>query len=565
MPMPNSALSGVAPAAPRVRLVLLLLSLCCAVSILPAQRPTAEPVDFDAAVMKYREWIKRPSLYKRTAARITLAATLDPRALGMLIESHAKPEEPKAVVRNLIATIAMSAFGRSADSLALARWRDANERAEHAWLWFETQRYTADRDFEHLREQAMTHSDPYLRSVALEAVADRASRVEGIPGAAALCLATLAELPRKEVERALAIEGVASILAAHGSYVRGDEWRPVAEALIDTFDDDSMPHHAKVVVARQLARIFDCPNLGFDSHWWRGELASKPRPTNAGGGTRSVPFASLRTTGFRFAYVIDASDSMLQRVTDRERKEFGPTTGGRPKPKPKPGEVPDADDIDWRRVVTRFDAAREFLRVSLRNMSDEHEFVVVLFGDEAKLLDATPKLVKATPRNIQAAIAGLDAIEAGPPTEKRPIGQLMGKTNLHAGFTAAFAVTGGRPAKGDPYVDGKSMLDGCDTLFVLSDGAPSWDDFAEVDAADPGDQAGDQETGRLFENKPQLIFQGPFARSPFDLLVADVRRLNLFRRAEINCVGIGEANHRLLKSLADVGGGTALKIDGDGR
>src|SRR5690606_17981025 len=162
----------------------------------------------------------------------------------------ARPEEPKAVVRHLIATITMDAFGRSADAAVLAGWRDANDRSEDAWLWFETQRHGADRHFEHLRQQALSHADPFLRSVALEPVA----------GAAAMCLASLAELPRKELERALAIEGVAALLWAHRSYVRGDEWRPVAEALIDTFDDKATPQRTKVVVARQLARTLDCPN-----------------------------------------------------------------------------------------------------------------------------------------------------------------------------------------------------------------------------------------------------------------------------------------------------------------
>src|SRR5690606_15671802 len=78
VPMPNPVPSAAVPAA------LLLLSLCCAAPAVPAQAPKAEPLDFDAAVLKYREWIRRPSLAKRTEARISLAATLDPRALGLL-------------------------------------------------------------------------------------------------------------------------------------------------------------------------------------------------------------------------------------------------------------------------------------------------------------------------------------------------------------------------------------------------------------------------------------------------------------------------------------------------
>jgi hypothetical protein len=39
--------------------------------------------------------------------------------------------------------------------------------------------------------------------------------------------------------------------------------------------------------------------------------------------------------------------------------------------------------------------------------------------------------------------------------------------------------------------------------------------------------------------------------------------MNLFRKAEINCVGIGEANHGLLDRIARLGCGTAIKIEGE--
>jgi hypothetical protein len=38
--------------------------------------------------------------------------------------------------------------------------------------------------------------------------------------------------------------------------------------------------------------------------------------------------------------------------------------------------------------------------------------------------------------------------------------------------------------------------------------------------------------------------------------------MNLFRKAEIHCVGIGEANHDLLRRIADIGLGQALRVEG---
>ena len=42
----------------------------------------------------------------------------------------------------------------------------------------------------------------------------------------------------------------------------------------------------------------------------------------------------------------------------------------------------------------------------------------------------------------------------------------------------------------------------------------------------------------------------------------DLRRLNLFRRAELHCVGIGEANHQLPDAMAEIGHGQAVKVEG---
>ncbi len=216
-------------------------------------------------------------------------------------------------------------------------------------------------------------------------------------------------------------------------------------------------------------------------------------------------------------------------------------------------------------MITRFDAAREYLRLSLGGLTEDHEFAVVLFGDQAVPLEATPKLVRATKAKVRAALAELNKIEAGAPRQNRPDGVLLGGTNLHAGIAAAYRITGKGRTKDSEFVDDGSFLQGADTLFVLSDGAPGTDNFVQKDRRDPGDQAGDQESGTLTEGTPELWFQGPYSYFHYPWLMADIERMNLFRKCEIHCVGIGEANHQMLRELAELGMGAAVRVEGEGR
>ncbi len=520
------------------------------------------------ALATYTEWIQRPSLWKRTLARENLAATVDPRAFDLLVKSYSKPEDPADQNRYLIASILMRTFRNKPDEALLSAWRKKHGKAEDAWMWFETLRPSAHQHFDELRLQALGKGDPFLRAVAIEALADAAAKGNEPEKLAELCLEVLDNPSSKELERALLTESVARVLLTMRRQVRGETWRPVTEAIIRQFDEPETPQRTKVVLSRMLSQVFGCSNLGYESHWWRTELErDKAQSKPVAGKTSTVPFFSIRAIGYRFVYVIDASDSMCKRVSDREKRDIGPTTG--PTAKPKEGEgaeggfVPKEGDLDWNRIVTRFDVGREFVRMSLKSLQPEHFFAVVLFGDEAEPLTSTTKLVPATPQNVRAAIAELDAIEMGPATGARPDGVIRGRTNLHAGFARAFELTKSGDTKKSEYVDAKAMVDGCDSIFLLSDGAPSWDNWPAEDARDPEDQAGDPETGAKYNNVDRLLFHGPYARPPYDFLAQDVERMNLFRKAEIHCVGIGEANHQLLDRLAKIGGGQSLNIEGE--
>ena len=52
---------------------------------------------------------------------------------------------------------------------------------------------------------------------------------------------------------------------------------------------------------------------------------------------------------------------------------------------------------------------------------------------------------------------------------------------LHPDASRAFALRAKGFAQEHEYVDMKAMAQGSDTIFLLSDGAPSWDDFGIKD------------------------------------------------------------------------------------
>ena len=133
--------------------------------------------------------------------------------------------------------------------------------------------------------------------------------------------------------------------------------------------------------------------------------------------------------------------------------------------------VLDEGDLPWHEIHTRWDLAREQLRISLSRLSSDKYFSIVWFGDDAGTLNSTKGMVKASKGNIQKAMAELDGI--GATTDKEGKEVLRGKTSLHYGLSVAFSLGKRGPADEPVYVGAKPLTEGCDTIFLLSDGAPS--------------------------------------------------------------------------------------------
>ena len=249
---------------------------------------------------------------------------------------------------------------------------------------------------------------------------------------------------------------------------------------------------------------------------------------------------------------------MLLPLTDKEREALKRpvVTGDAPDGK-RPGARPE-DRIPWDRVKTRYDAAREFLKVSLEDLPKDKSFVIVTFGTQAAYLDGVDRLRRATRSNVSKAKRSLDALDPTPPTSEWPNGQLRGETNLHAGMRLAFAV--GTKGRGEHYVNAAGLSKGCDTIFLLSDGAPNEDDWPGlIPSSGSGSKEGQKRPTGPTSGPGMAMGSGPYGNAG-GYLQSDVWRLNMYRHAEIHCIGIGRANMWLLRTLARIGLGVARQV-----
>lgn len=590
-------LSPAAPRRPGVRsrarraavLALLTLGVLLGGGVGPAgpTRAGAEPpASYEQALARHRERMKRPSLYKRLLAREGLARTGDARALEVLARDYEKPEEPRDHVRYTLVTMAATHLGSDAALLpAWTAWRRRYPQPEHLWLWFRATTVEArlgGRDALGLVGSAA--ADPLLRAAVLRGWAQArpvdatVPRDATVPGGAAAAALALAALPASGPGRGVVAEAAALALVEAAPDETADARWLVLERLIELLTDKGVTARSRLVLARALGRVLrgpegDVGGSDLDPEVWRRELAAARQggaavPAPAAEAAPAEPeryagprFVGLRASGRRLVYVIDASDSMLAPLEGAERESLTrPVTPGPGAPRAAPAP----DDLPWDRIRTRFDAARECLKASLARLDKERSFCVVLFGDEAAPLAATPGLVPATAKAVRAAIAELDAVSPASTdrTAEFPHGQLRGGTNLHGGLRRAFQVRGRSSVPRDEHVDLRLLEEGCDTVFLLSDGVPSWDDFATADLPDPEDESGNPESGAAAERTPTLIFDGPYGQEHArgDYLAEDVRRMNLLRNAEIHCVAVGEADDDLLTRLAALGLGRVRRV-----
>ncbi|MBL8750735.1 MAG: hypothetical protein JNK78_16365 [Planctomycetes bacterium] len=532
----------------------------------PAPVPAAGPPGYAEALARYKECIARIPFVHHTEGRSRLAQTRAMEGLPILISDYTKPKAHPEYSKYTLATLYGRHFDFGEATESLNALRIAQDKPIDTWLWVQTLRIVANRSREaEVIDIATGDKNLYHRAAAIAAIGE--SRSGDVK---AVVLPNCLEFPKKESDRALLLGAMTGALWEQKSRVNDAAYREALTAYIGLLADDvGLSHTLKVQMGRHLQWILNGPALFVNPEPWlellaRGEVR---KPTD-NGTTASPRFFGIETDGERICYVVDMSDSMLMAISPSAKPPTNPITGPRPK---KKRALLDESDLPWDKIQTRWDLAREQLRISLLRLTPDKTFSVVWFGDSSGTLEACKGMMKATKSNVDRAIAELDSIKPAPvpppvpgennrgrtgvvpPGEKEPK-VLRGDTNMHSGIARAFGLAGKGFVATAAYVDEDALTEGCDTIFMLSDGAPTSDDFIAVDKDyHEGEVVSDMETSKAAPRTPQIWYPGPYREDGW--LIEDVRRMNAFRRIRMHCIGLGEANEGLLKRLAEVGHG----------
>ncbi len=528
--------------------------------------------DVEQVLAECEELMKRSPPVYHIQSYEALAKANDPRAIAVLREIYAKPRFPKTQTPFLIAS-ALGSKGVVDGVLDdLAAWLEEADEPSDAWLWknilkVEMDEWGPDRAL----EIARTAKDVVHRAAAIEALAaeKEESLYELIPE---LCK----ELPKKDVEKMVLTGAMVTALAELGNKKTQvkDDWQKMALALIATMEEGKTPRAAQLMIARQLADELDAERLVLEPDAWRSLIAQRAREakekkkkkkkkkdSTAGESAAVWPtFFGVEVTGDRVCYLIDLSDSMATPIPADWKPKNGPVSGPKKRKKLKKGEIPTEADIPWYSVETRFDLAREHLRISILRMTPDQMFTVVGFGSNAKFLDGCKGMVKATPSNVKKVLKGLDDIEIGKPITGRPNGVLWGDTNLFDGLRLAFAASKKGSVDEAAYVSYESMEHGADTILLLSDGNPSVDNFTvkDVDYGD-GIVLSDVETGKEALDRPgSLDYMGPYKY--WLNIFEETKRMNMLRQAQIHVISVGDGDRGALQQLAKIGLGKLTEL-----
>lgn len=420
-------------------------------------------------------------------------------------------------LRGLLVTTVCEAVRTDAGHERLQAWRLSSTSPADAWLWYRALLKEGERAPTAPREALDADAPPELRAAAVRAAAAWAD-----PEALPLVGAAVRRQWGEGKAGALLVEAWADVVARQPARAGTPPFREAVLALAEYVETQAPEPRTRLAVGRSLAAAFETDDATTDPRMWRS-LAERAEPPpehvhdgHTAGATAS--FFDLDATGDRVLYLLDASSSMddplepgmleaLQKLGARQRP------GG-------------AAAIDWSRVRTARQAVTEVTKVSLRSLPPTLSFCVVLFGSDAKPLPSTPGLVPATPQNVAAACRDLDAARRSPS---------RGTTNFHGGLRRAFDVTAvgrdGRPLfAADPVA---SLGAGATTMFLLTDGVPSRDDW--------------DDTANLVTGRPW------FADTP--AILEDVARMNLLRACELHAVALGHEARKVLEPLARLGGG----------
>lgn len=548
---------------------LCLLALSMVLGFGALRTADADDDAYERALLHYKERLGDDALGSRNSGRVSLALTKDERALRILQRDYANPEPPRDEVRYLIAETASFSFDAEfADEWD--DWMEDESDPDDAWLWFQGQAACLRVGPSEIRRLVSAEEDVFLRAAALEALSVHVAQ-EQVPATEVVgrILDEIQTLP-EGAERGILVGSLAAVGLSLQPYLTQVEVRQAIAQVIKQVDNEDTPAWARLAVARRMAKLTGMPSVTLRTQYMLDALEGTAQPESATDKRYAHPrFMGVEATGTRICYVIDCSDSMLAPLSHEEKQALrAPARNSGMPERGTADQRPLPDQLDWDRIDNRFDAAREFLKLSLATLTRDQSFAIVCFGSKAAPLKRVAGMRRASKTRVRQAVAALSAMKATSPTARRTHGRLMGDTNLHAAIRLAFRVIPSGVIRRLEHVDERGFADGCDTIFLLTDGVPTVDDYTgtRVGLRLVGGKWRDPETGteggsgnsRL--KRGHMRVKGPYASSGSRWLEGDVQRMNMFRKVEIHCVGLGEADGEYLTALASLGLGSVLMI-----
>ncbi len=236
------------------------------------------------------------------------------------------------------------------------------------------------------------------------------------------------------------------------------------------------------------------------------EPVKPSKPVNST--TRVPTYYDIKILSDRIIFIIDLSLSMNDPVEiDRKRlirESRTRTPDGEEEGKTRRGPKLE-DSIDWWKIKTRLDLAKAQMVFALGQLDRRHSFGMVYFSEYAEMWKE--RLVKATGRNRILAAKYVETLGDDD--------AIRGGTNAWASLEMALALGG----RGKTPED-RRYSDGIDTIFFLSDGAPSRGKHVDPDE-----------------------------------ILAEIRRWNRTRKIKIHVINITNIDIRFLRELARQNGG----------
>lgn len=254
---------------------------------------------------------------------------------------------------------------------------------------------------------------------------------------------------------------------------------------------------------------------------WRDRQATGAKSGEKGDG--SVPtYYGIKIYSQRVIFVIDTSDSMRKpwEGARPDKPETVTITGQKDGKKNKARKA----TLDWTKIKTKWDLAREHLIFTLRQLPPEAEFTIVFYSKKVSVWK--PELVKASSGNVNAAIAVLK--------KKQP----HSSTNIHGAMKKAFQIGGADGKEGNDkpvaITGGGAYKKGGDTVFFLTDGWPT--------------------SGKIFWKRPGAPDK---TANPnwLEEMMADFKKWNSLRKLKVHCIGIGNHCKDLMNAISEEFGG----------